>query len=77
MKILFITHAFNSLTQRLWVERDRRGQDVSIEFDINDAVTIEAVEQFRPTLIIARHRRGDGTTPASNVSVPSPAMRAS
>ncbi len=53
LKILFLTHSFNSLTQRLFVELTRRGHDLSIEFDINDAVTTQAVELFQPELIIA------------------------
>ncbi|MDR2238971.1 MAG: hydrogenase maturation protein [Zoogloeaceae bacterium] len=53
LRILFLTHAFNSLAQRLYVELSGRGHEVSIEFDINDAVTIEAVALFRPDLIIA------------------------
>ncbi len=53
MRILFLTHSFNSLTQRLYVELTQRGHELSIEFDINDAVTIEAVRLFRPDLIVA------------------------
>lgn len=53
MKILFLTHSFNSLTQRLFIELSSRGYTVSIEFDINDAVAIQAVELFQPELIIA------------------------
>ena len=53
MKILFLTHSFNSLAQRLWVELSRRGHEVSIEFDINDNVAIEAVALFQPDLIVA------------------------
>lgn len=53
MKILFLTHAFNSLTQRLYVELVRRGHEVSVEFDINDQVSMEAVALFEPDLIIA------------------------
>lgn len=53
MRILFLTHAFNSLTQRLFVELTGRGHEVSVEFDIGDSVTIEAVELFRPDLVIA------------------------
>ncbi len=53
MKILFLTHSFNSLAQRLFVELTRCGHDISIEFDINDAVTIQAVELFQPEMIIA------------------------
>ncbi|MBZ0144099.1 MAG: hydrogenase maturation protein [Rhodocyclaceae bacterium] len=53
MRILFLTHSFNSLAQRLWVELTRRGHEVSIEFDINDTVAIEAVALFRPDLVVA------------------------
>lgn len=53
MRILFLTHAFNSLTQRLYAELTAAGHEVSIEFDINDAVTLEAVRLFDPALIIA------------------------
>jgi putative two-component system hydrogenase maturation factor HypX/HoxX len=57
MRILFLTHSFNSLTQRLYVELTERGHEISIEFDINDAVTIEAVRLFRPDLIVAPYLR--------------------
>lgn len=53
MRVLLLSHAFNSLTQRLYVELEEFGHDVSVEFDVNDAVTLEAVELFRPQLIIA------------------------
>ena len=53
MRILLLSHAFNSLTQRLFVELRDWGHDVSVEFDINDRVTEEAVVLFRPQLVIA------------------------
>ena len=53
MRILFLAHAFNSLTQRLWVELTDAGHDVAVEFDVNDAVTEEAVALARPDLIVA------------------------
>ncbi|MDJ0872017.1 MAG: hydrogenase maturation protein [Gammaproteobacteria bacterium] len=53
MRILFLTHSFNSLTQRLFVELREQGHDVSVEFDINDAVALEAVQLFQPELIVA------------------------
>lgn len=53
MKILFLTHSFNCLAQRLFVELTRYGHELSVEFDINDAVTVEAVELFQPDLILA------------------------
>ena len=57
MRILFLTHAFNSLTQRLFVELTALGHEISIEFDINDSVTVEAVESFKPQLILAPYLR--------------------
>lgn len=57
MRILFLTHAFNSLTQRLFVELSRMGHELSIEFDIKDSVTLEAVELFRPHLILTPYLR--------------------
>ncbi len=53
MRLLLLSHAFNSLTQRLFVELRDRGHEVSVEFDVNDAVTREAVALFAPDLIIA------------------------
>lgn len=53
MRILFLTHAFNSLAQRLHVELRARGHEVSVEFDINDAVAEEAVALFDPDLVLA------------------------
>jgi putative two-component system protein, hydrogenase maturation factor HypX/HoxX len=53
MRILFLTHSFNSLTQRLFVELRRLGHEVSVEFDINDRVTEEAVSLYRPDLVLA------------------------
>ncbi len=53
VKILFLTHSFNSLAQRLYIELTRRGHEVSIEFDINDAVTQQAAGLYRPDLIVA------------------------
>ena len=53
MRILFLTHSFNSLTQRLFVALREQGHEVSVEFDINDAVSIEAVDLHSPDLIIA------------------------
>ena len=53
MKVLFLTRSYNSLTQRLHVELAARGHQVSIEFDIADSVTEEAVALFRPDVVIA------------------------
>jgi len=53
MRILLLVHGFNSLSQRLHVELREHGHDVSVEFDINDSVTREAVELFDPDLVLA------------------------
>ena len=53
MRILLLTHSFNSLCQRLFVELEAAGHEVSVEFDINDAVTEEAVALFEPDCLIA------------------------
>jgi len=53
MRILCLTHAFNSLSQRLFCELTARGHEISIEFDIADPVAEEAVALFRPDLVLA------------------------
>lgn len=53
MRILFLTHSFNSLTQRLFVALRGCGHQVSVELDIADSVSEEAVALFKPDLIVA------------------------
>ena len=53
LRILLLCHSFNSLTQRLYVELGALGHALSVEFDIADRVTEEAVELFRPQLVVA------------------------
>lgn len=53
MRILILTHTFNSLTQRLFAELERCGHELSVEFDVNDEVTREAVGGFDPDLVLA------------------------
>lgn len=53
MRILLLTHSFNSLAQRIYVELAARGHELSVELDIADAVSIEAARLFRPDLVIA------------------------
>jgi putative two-component system hydrogenase maturation factor HypX/HoxX len=53
MRILLLAHSFNSLSQRLFVELAERGHDVSVELDINDAVTRDAVALADPHVILA------------------------
>ncbi len=57
LRILFLTHSFNSLAQRLYVELSELGHDVSVEFDIDDVVTAEAAGLYAPDLIIAPYLR--------------------
>ncbi len=53
MRILFLTHSFNSLTQRLYAELAAMGHEISVEFDIADSVSEEAVALFQPDLVLA------------------------
>lgn len=53
IRVLFATHSFNGLAQRLFSELTARGHEISIEFDIADSVTEEAVARFRPDLVLA------------------------
>jgi putative two-component system hydrogenase maturation factor HypX/HoxX len=53
VRILFLTHAFNGLAQRLFVELAARGHETTVELDVNDAVTAEAVALAQPDLVIA------------------------
>ncbi|MBB4267104.1 hydrogenase maturation protein [Roseospira visakhapatnamensis] len=53
MRLLLLTHGFNSLTQRLFVDLRDDGHTVSVEFDVSDDVTREAVDLFAPDLVIA------------------------
>ena len=53
LRILLLVHGFNSLAQRFFVELAAWGHAVSVEYDIHDAVTLEAIQLFQPDLIIA------------------------
>ncbi len=53
MRILLLTHAFNSLTQRLHVELDLRGHDVSVELDVHHDLTRQGIALFEPDVVIA------------------------
>jgi putative two-component system hydrogenase maturation factor HypX/HoxX len=46
-------HGFNSLAQRLFVMLTEHGHELSVEFDVNDAVTREAVALFAPDVVLA------------------------
>ncbi|MCC7327660.1 MAG: hydrogenase maturation protein [Burkholderiales bacterium] len=53
MRILLLAHSYNCLTQSVHCALTAAGHDVSIEFDIADSVTEEAVALWRPELVIA------------------------
>jgi putative two-component system hydrogenase maturation factor HypX/HoxX len=53
MRILLISSAYNSMTQRVHVELADRGHQVSVELALSDEVMREAVRRFDPDLVIA------------------------
>ncbi|HEY9609904.1 hydrogenase maturation protein [Allocoleopsis sp.] len=53
MRILLLSNAYNSLTQRIHVELAYQGHNVSVELTLNTQVMAEAVELYQPNLIIA------------------------
>ena len=57
MRILILCHAFNSLTQRLYLDLAAHGHELSVEFDIADSVSEEAVALFAPDVIVASYLR--------------------
>ncbi len=53
MKVLFITTAFNGMSQRLWIELDKLNHDVHVIIPINANQLISDTERYNPDLIIA------------------------
>jgi len=53
MRILLLCHRFNSLSQRFYCELSEKGHEVSVELDVHPELTIEAVNLYKPDLIIA------------------------
>jgi len=53
MRILFITTAHNSLSQRLYIECVERGHAVSLALATSEQAMLAAVESTRPDFIIA------------------------
>jgi len=53
MRILILCHAFNSLSKRIHAELIADGHEVSVELDIGDEVTRDAVARFRPDVLVA------------------------
>jgi len=53
MRILFITSAHNSLSQRLLIELKEQGHAVSVALATSDEAMLSAVEERAPELILA------------------------
>jgi putative two-component system protein, hydrogenase maturation factor HypX/HoxX len=53
MRILLLSSAYNSLTQRVHAELADRGHDVSVELALGDEAMREALRRHEPDLIIA------------------------
>ncbi len=53
MRILLVTSAYNSMTQRAHAELVDRGHEVSVELALGDEVMREGVRRFNPDLVIA------------------------
>jgi putative two-component system hydrogenase maturation factor HypX/HoxX len=53
MRVLLLCHAFNGLSQRVHAELREAGHVVSVELDISDQVTAEAVDLFEPDVLVA------------------------
>ena len=53
MRILLISSAYNSMTQRVHVELADRGHRVSVELALSDEVMRDAVRRVDPDLVIA------------------------
>lgn len=53
MRILILTHTFNSLAQKFYAELKKRGHTLTVEYDISDQVTESAVHKFKPDILIA------------------------
>ena len=53
LKIVFLTTAHNSLSQRAFVELSDRGHTVSVVIASSERVMIEAIDQEQPDLVVA------------------------
>jgi putative two-component system hydrogenase maturation factor HypX/HoxX len=53
LRILFLTSAHNSMSQRAYVELTRLGHEVSIGLATSERAMFEAVERHSPELIVA------------------------
>ena len=74
-EILLLCHSFNSLTQRLHVELRERGHRVSVEFDVSDTNTREAVDLFEPDSSSPLPQTGDSAGRAGARALPRRASR--
>ena len=53
MRVLLLTHSFNSLTQRIHVELAARDHEVSVELDVHHDLTRQGMALFDPDIVIA------------------------
>ena len=53
MKILLVATAYNSLTQRIHVELNELGHEISVELALNESIVHVAARLFKPDLILA------------------------
>ena len=53
MRILLISSAYNSLTQRVHSELADRGHEMSVEMALGEEVMREGVRRYDPDLVIA------------------------
>ncbi len=53
MRVLLLCHRFNSLSQRFYCELSEAGYEVSVELDVHPELMIEAVELYKPHVVIA------------------------
>ncbi|MCA1670859.1 MAG: hypothetical protein LC799_01185 [Actinobacteria bacterium] len=58
MRILLLATAFNSLTQRIFVELDDLGHDVGCSVVVDGDQMRTAVEAFSPELVVAPYLNG-------------------
>jgi putative two-component system hydrogenase maturation factor HypX/HoxX len=53
MKILIVATTYNSLTQRVHIELNELGHEISVELALSQAAVYEAAALFAPDLILA------------------------
>ena len=54
MKILLLSDSFNSLTQRIYIELQQMGYDISVELAVNTEYIEEGISCYQPNLILCQ-----------------------